>query len=414
MSLSLYSHRKQHDPGSLPEFLERRMDEFYLRRWKEDWRGRHIMRGRAPGKASVCLFSNDYLSIADHPAIRDAQIEALRAEGQGTLMSAIFLHGDNPQRRLEDALASYTGFPASILCQSGYAANVGLIQALAGEGVPVYIDMIAHASLHEGIHSAGATPRPFRHNDVQHLERQMREYGPGVVCVDSVYSTNGSVCPLRELVLKAREYGCLVVVDESHTLGISGPRGGGMVLEQGLCDSVDFLTASLAKAFAGRAGLVCCPRDFVDYFSFTSQPAIFSSCLLPHELAGLCATLEVIRSESWRREWLLDNAARLRTGLSRLGYGVAPGSSWIIGLEAGEEHRTQRLREALEERDIFASVFCAPATGRKRSLLRLSVHAGLSGEDVSRVLQACEEIRDDVDLWRWPSVRRRVAVDQVA
>ena len=187
-----------------------------------------------------------------------------------------------------------------------------------------------------------------------------------------------------------------------------------MVQEQGLCASVDFLTASLAKAFAGRAGLICCPADFVDYFCFTSRPAIFSSCLLPHEIAGLSSTLEVIHDEEWRRARLLDNAVALREGLRDLGYPVAPGSSWIIALEAGPEEATRQLRESLERRDVFGSVFCAPATGRKRSLLRLSVSAGLSDKEIARVLTACEEIREEVGMWNWPSTRRAAQIEDVA
>lgn len=407
MSLNLYNLKRSGNSDRMPEFLRRRMDHFYLQRWRKDWRGRHIMRGATPGKDSIQLVSNDYLALANHPEIVSAQIESLQSSGQGVLMSAIFLHGDNPQARLENDLADYAGFSGAVLCQSGYAANTGLLQAIADESVPVYIDMIAHASLWEGIHSAGATARPFRHNDLDHLERQLRKYGPGVLCVDSVYSTNGSLCPLREMVELGRSHGCLVVVDESHSLGVFGPRGGGLVRELGLESSVDFMTASLAKAFAGRAGVVLCPKEFVDYFCFTSRPAIFSSCLLPHEIAGMARTLEIIRRDEWRREALMRNAQMLREGLDELGYNVDESQSQIIALEAGLEADTQALREALEKRDIFASVFCAPATGTKRSLLRLSVHAALGRGEIRRILDACADVRDETGMASWPSTKRK-------
>ena len=397
------------DKGNIryPGFLQGRMDQFYLQRWGQLWGGEHIMRGRQPGLNSVQLISNDYLSVTGHPEITAAQMQALDHAAESVLMSGIFLHGENPQQQLEEKFADYTGMPAAVLSQSGYAANVGLIQAIAGKGVPVYIDMIAHASLWEGIHSAGADARPFRHNDIAHLERQLAEYGPGVLCVDSVYSTIGSLCPLQEMIRVARNHGCLIVVDESHSLGVFGENGAGLVNALKLEGEVDFITASLAKAFAGRAGIILCPEDFVDYFWFTARPAIFSSCMLPHEIAGLDATLEVIRRDDWRRTAVHRNAELLRSGLDALGYNVDASQSQIIGIEAGEEWRTQCLRKALEEKDVFGSVFCAPATGAKRSLIRLSVNAALTDRQIDKILNAFSEIRASVRMEQWASTRRK-------
>ena len=406
MKINLHEFTGKENPWQ-PAFLEQRMDAFYQKRWAEQWHGEHILRGRQPGKNSVRLFSNDYLGIANHPRIVDAQVEALRGGEESVLMSGIFLHGENPQAALEKRLAEYVGMPAAILSQSGYAANVGLLQAIASEGVPVYIDMIAHASLWEGIHSAGATARPFRHNDLADLEKQMAAHGPGVLCVDSIYSTIGSICPLQEMVALARSYGSLIIVDESHSFGLLGESGAGLVHQLGLADEVDFITVSLAKAFAGRAGAIFCRQDFVDYFWFTARPAIFSSCLLPHELAGLDATLELIRNDHWRRATLFENAGILRTGLAQLGYNVSASQSQIIGIESGDEYTTLLFRKALEEQDIFGSVFCAPATSARRALVRLSVNASLSLAELERALGGFAAVRDQVGMWNWASTRRR-------
>lgn len=391
-----------------PQFLKQRMDAFYDQRWREEWQGRHIMRGRQADAQSVQLVSNDYLDLAGHPSIVEAQISALEHTRDSVLMSGVFLPEDAPQHRFERRAAEWLGYPAAILSQSGYAANVGLIQAVVEPGLPVYMDMHAHASLWEGVVSAGATVRPFRHNDLAHLKRQMERYGPGLLCVDSVYSTMGSLCRLTEIVDLAEQYGCLILVDESHSLGTHGPDGSGLVREHALMSRVHFVTASLAKAFAGRAGIIFCSQDFADYFWFTARPAIFSSCLLPHEIAALDQTLTVVQQESWRREALFRNADLLRQGLDELGYNVSDSQSQIIALEAGLEYSTLCLREALEDFNVFGSVFCAPATPKKRSLLRLSVNAGLTVDDLTTVLHACERVRDQVGMWDWPSTRRKV------
>ena len=398
---------QRHRPDFWPAFLQHRMDAFYVTRWREEWGGKHIMRGPSPGKSDIQLVSNDYLAIANHPDIVRAQIEKLANTGDSVLMSGVFLDDSAPQHRLEKRLAEWAGYPEAILSQSGYAANVGLIQAVAEAGVPVYMDMRAHASLWEGVHSAGADIRPFRHNDLAHLRRMMKRHGQGLLCVDSVYSTMGSVCCLEEVVAVAEEFGCLILVDESHSLGTHGPHGSGLVAELGLTDRVHFMTASLAKAFAARSGVIFCRKDFADYFWFTARPAIFSSCLLPHEIAALDATLSVVIRDDWRRDRLHENANRLRHGLDLLGYNVSDSQSQIIALEAGLEKDTLLLREALEQEGVFGSVFCAPATAKKRSLLRLSVNAGLTREEIDRVLEACAAVRHRVGMWDWPSTRRK-------
>lgn len=390
----------------LPEFVTARVQGYYDDRVARSWGGGHIMRGRRPGPDALHLSSNDYLSISKHPQILQSMGEAILADGNGLLMSGIFLHGENPLLALEDRLAGFLRSEASILCQSGYAANTGLIQSIASSGTPVYIDVLAHMSLWEGIRAAGANAVGFLHNDVDHMERQVRRNGPGVVIVDSIYSTNGSMCPLAAIVDTGVRHGCVLVVDESHSLGTHGPGGAGLVVELGLADRVHFRTASLAKAFAGRAGVIACSRRFQDYFKFESRPAIFSSTLLPHEIAGIDATIGVIEHETWRRTKLASNAHYLRTQLTQLGYNLNGSVSQIVALESGTEERTIVLRDALESRGIFGSVFCAPATAQNRALMRLSVHASLKQAELERIVRVCEAIRDEVGLDQWASTRR--------
>lgn len=391
----------------LPAFVATRVERYYRERVQQTWAGGHIMRGKVPGPDALHLSSNDYLSVARHPEILSAMYESIREEGNGLLMSAVFVHGESPLLEFENRLAAFMGAESGVLCQSGYAANTGLLQSIASPETTVYADMMAHMSLWEGIRSAGANPVSFMHNDAGHLERQILRYGPGIVVVDSVYSTNGSVSPLRDIAHVCTAHGCVLVVDESHSLGTHGPGGAGMVVELGLTDRVHFRTASLAKAFAGRAGFVTCSREFQEYFKCESNPAIFSSTLLPHEIRGLLATLDVISREDWRRRKLMSNARYLREALTALGYNLNGSESQIIALEAGPEPRTMVLRDALEAHGVFGSVFCAPATAKNRSLVRLSVNAALTQEQLEKIVSVCGAIREQVQLHLWPSTRRR-------
>jgi CAI-1 autoinducer synthase len=392
--------------AEIPEFISLRVEKYYRERVQNTWAGGHIMRGRAPDGHALHLSSNDYLSLAQHPKILGAMAESIQTEGNGMLMSGIFLHGESPQLALENSLAEFMHAESGVLCQSGYCANTGLIQAIANDQTPVYADMMAHMSLWEGIKSAGAKAVNVFHNEVEHLERQVLRYGPGVVVVDSIYSTTGSLAPLKEIIEICEAQGCILVADESHSLGTHGPNGAGLVVELGLADRVHFRTASLAKAFAGRAGFITCSKRFNEYFKFESNPAIFSSTLLPHEVRGLDATLSVIRQEAWRREKLRSNAAYLRENLAALGYNLNDSQSQIVSLESGTEQQTIILRDALEARGVFGSIFCAPATPKNRALMRFSVNADLTDVELDRIVTACRDIRDEVDLANWPSTRR--------
>lgn len=392
--------------ASEPNFLSESVDKYYNDRGETWQEGSHIMRGGKPGPGAVLMVSNDYLDLADQPAIRQAQIDALEASDNTMVMSAVYLHGDSPQDSFEKKMAEWMAMESALVCQSGYAANVGLIQAIGGSGKPVYIDMMAHASLWQGIQAAGLQAKPFRHNSASHLASLIKRNGPGIVAIDSVYSTNGSVAPVQEIVDLAHRAGCVMIVDESHSLGTHGWQGSGMVAGLGLQDKVHFVTASLAKAFAGRAGLIACSRRLREFIKYHSFPAIFSSALLPPDIAALDKTLDLIKAADEQRRRLFENTEYLRSHLAGLGYNVDISKAQIIALEAGPEHRTIVLRDALEANGVFGSVFCAPATAANRSLIRLSMNAGLTRGELDHVIKVCRDIRDEVDLANWPSTRR--------
>jgi CAI-1 autoinducer synthase len=391
---------------SMPDFVSRRMDEHHITRIEQLLGGEHPHAWQPTPAGSVFLAGNDYLCLAGEPALVGAQVAALRDSQREMLMSAVFLQEGSAQHRLERKFAQFMGAQDGILAQSGWAANVGLVQTLAGPGIPVYLDMQAHASLWEGVQSAGATPVSFLHNDMEHLQKQLQRYGRGLIVVDSLYSTNGSLAPLTDLVEIAENSGCVLIVDESHSLGTHGPRGAGLVADLGLSERVHFRTASLAKAFAGRAGFITCSTRFKGYFLSESRPAIFSSCLLSHELAWFDAAIDFVAAADDRRAALHALSRELRGQLGALGYNVGDGSEQIIALEAGPEPKTLALRKLLETRGVYGAMFCAPATPKNRSLVRLTLNSGLGRAQLARIVQACDDIRDQADLENWSSTRR--------
>ncbi len=392
-------------PG-LSAHLRQRIASEFQSRWENEWGSKFVTHGQQPGPNAVRLDGNDYLNVSGHPNITQAQLDSLRHNQDVVIQSGVFQLDGSPSSQFEKALASWLGKEGGMLCQSGYTANLGLLQVVADAETPVYLDSLAHMSLWEGVRAAKAPAYSFRHNDPVHLAKMMKRHGPGLVIVDSVYSTTGALCPLVDLLEVVEANESMILVDESHSLGTHGPGGRGLCAELGVTDRVHFISASLAKAFAGRAGFFTMPEELRAYLMCHSFPSIFSSCLLPHEVAGLMATLEVIKASDDARDKLAANTRRVRGFLAALGYPIHQGSEQIISLEAGTEFNTLALRDALEARGVFGAVFCAPATSRNRAMVRLTLNAGLTDAEMDHLERVASEIAPLVKPWEWPIARR--------
>lgn len=383
------------------ETIARRVADYEERR-----RFGHVY-GSPPRPGAIELFTNDYLRLTRHPQIVEAQIAALAAHGNGLMMSGVYLGEDGPQRRFERRMARLLKSDDVMVCQSGWSANAGLVQSMAGRETPVYLDTLAHMSLWEGAQSAGAKAVPFRHNDVGGLRRQIKKHGPGIIAVDSVYSINGSIAPLAEIAEIASRSGSLLIVDESHAIGVLGRGGRGLVAATAFAGAVAFRTASLSKAFAGRGGIIAGPARLIEFIRYESRPAIFSSALLPHDIAGFDAALDVITRSDRARARLCQGAAYLRAMLMDRGFNVADSASQILALEPGPEPLTFAFRDALEAEGVFGAAFVPPATPRSRTVLRLSLHCDLTRGDLDYVARATTAVGERFGFRDWPSTRRR-------
>ncbi|OED64228.1 CAI-1 autoinducer synthase [Vibrio tasmaniensis ZS-17] len=374
----------------LPSFIEERLNFYIQDLITQNQSQKHLVLGKRPPRNAVVMQSNDYLALSHNKPIQQAHRAAISEHDDNVVVSAIFLQDEESKPAFETELASYVGMESCLLSQSGWAANIGLLQTICPPDTPVYIDFFAHMSLWEGIRAAGAITYPFMHNNMSHLRKQLERHGSGVIIVDSVYSTIGTIAPLRDIYEMAQEFDCAVIVDESHSLGTHGENGAGLVQALGLTNQVDFITVSLAKTFAYRAGAILGPKQLSDTLPFVAYPAIFSSTVLPQEVIRLEKTLEVIKGAEDKRKALFERAKSLTTGLKRIGFNIRS-ESQIVALECGNERNTERVRDFLEQRDVFGAVFCRPATGKNKNIIRFSVNAGLTPRDIDHVLTVCHE-----------------------
>lgn len=373
-----------------PDFLQKRVDHYYDVRLKA-LEGGSLFHGPLASKDAIFLDNNDYLCLSDHPEIIETQREQLKIS-EKSLMSNVFVYEAGLRDQFEQEIAAFTKQENTILSTSGLDANMGLIQTLTDRHTHIYMDKMVHASFYMGAQLTGAIVHRFRHNDVNNLEDLIQKFGVGIVVVDSVYSSFGSICPLKEVAEIATKYGCILVVDESHSLGLYGTYGAGMVEELGLEEQVDFITASLSKTFCSRGGIITCSNKFREFFRPVALPAIFSSIVLNHEAARFLKTLEVIKREDTKRERLLQNATYLHKHLDNIGFNTEFSKSQIIPLDVRNETFVIKLRDLLIERGVVVAPFMSPAVPKNRCCGRMTVNCDLTLEQMDYVIKSCKEV----------------------
>ena len=343
------------------------------------------------GNPVLLLCSNNYLGLADHPRGREAAADAAMRWGVGAGASRLVSGTMTVHRRLEERLADFKGTEAALLFGSGYLANVGVVSALAGRGQTVFSDELNHASIIDGCRLARADTMVYRHGDVEHLAWciERAEGEGGLIVTDSVFSMDGDVAPLPEIVRLAHDAGLRVVVDEAHATGCVGPEGRGAVAEHGLEDEVDVVVGTLGKALGAYGAFAACDATTARYLVNCARSLIFSTAPPPPAIAGAMAALELLREQPRRVGKLQANASALRDELAREGFDVSGSTTQIVPLIVGEAATAVRICEAALDRGVFAQAIRPPTVPAGTSRLRLAVmasHSKAELREAARVL----------------------------
>ncbi|MEZ0293096.1 MAG: 8-amino-7-oxononanoate synthase [Solirubrobacteraceae bacterium] len=343
------------------------------------------------GTPVLLLCSNNYLGLADHPRVREAAADAAMRWGAGTGASRLVSGNMTLHRRLEERLAAFKGTQSAVLFGSGYLANLGVIPALARRGEIVFADELNHASTSDGCRLAGAEVFAYRHGDVEHLAWGLRNAdGRGaLIATDGVFSMDGDVAPLEEIVELARRHDVRVMVDDAHGDGTLGPGGRGTIADAGLDGEVDVIVGTLGKAFGSYGAYVACDDPMARYLVNSARTLMFSTGLPPAAVAAAMAALELLAEQPRRVERLADNAAALRDELAREGFDVSGPETQIVPLIVGDAGLALRICEAALEQGVFAQAIRPPAVPEGTSRLRLAVMASHTKEelrDAARIL----------------------------
>jgi glycine C-acetyltransferase len=340
----------------------------------------------------VLLCANDYLGLADHPEVVRGAREALERYGAGPA-SVRFIAGTlDLHRELEERLASWLGLEAAVTYGSCWNANEGVIPALVGEGDVVLSDELNHASIIDACRLSRATRVVYRHGDVADLEAKLAQHQAArtrLVVTDGVFSMEGDLAPLPAIVELARRHDAVVMVDDSHGIGVLGPTGRGTLEHFGLLGQVDVVTGTLGKALGGASGgFVASSRRIVEYLVQRSRPQLFSNALPPAVAGAALAALGVLAREPERLRRLRDNAAYLRQGLRALGYRVPEGEAAIVPVLVGATREALALGARLLAHGVYVVGFGYPVVPEGAARLRVQASAAHTREHLDRALAA--------------------------
>jgi glycine C-acetyltransferase/8-amino-7-oxononanoate synthase len=323
------------------------------------------------------MCSNNYLGLADHPRVREAAAEAATRWGVGAGASRLVSGTMTIHRRLEERLAAFKGRQAALLFGSGYLANGGVIAALARPGDVVFSDELNHASIIDGCRLSRAETFVYDHCDVEHLAWGIAQAeGRGALIVtESVFSMDGDVAPLEDLVELACRHRIRLMVDEAHATGTLGPDGRGALAEAGLEDEVDVIVGTLGKALGSYGAFVACDERMVRYLVNTARTFIFSTAPPPPAVAGALAALELVEENPRRVYKLQSNAATLRAELEREGFDLRGSQTHIVPLVIGDPAQALDICDRALAYGVFAQAIRPPTVPPNTSRLRLAVMA---------------------------------------
>ncbi len=353
------------------------------------------------GREVINLSSNNYLGLNTHPRLRAAAIEAVERYGAGsgsvrTIAGTMSLH-----QQLEERLAEFKHTEATLTMQSGYTANVGAVSTLLADGDVVISDELNHASLIDGIRLTKAARKIYKHKDLDALEDALRgssEYKHRIVVTDSVFSMDGDIGPLKEIVELCERYDAVSYVDDAHASGVLGKNGRGSVSHFGLDGRVDVQIGTLSKAMGALGGYVASTRNMRELLIHKSRPFLFSTSHPPAVAAACLAAIEVLETEPQLIDTLWANTRLFKQGLERLGFDTGASETPITPVIIGEPARTMQFSDRLFENGVFAQGIAFPTVARDKGRVRTIVTAAHTEQQLQTALGVFEQVGREMGI----------------
>ncbi len=348
--------------------------------------------GEIGGSKKILVGTNNYLGLTFEKECIEAGHEAARQYGTGTTGSRMANGSYADHLALESDLADFYGVGHCIVFSTGYVANLGMICSLVGPENTIFLDEHCHASIYDGCKLSGASIIHFRHNNAADLDKRLRRLGDdsanALIITEGLYSMLGDKAALREIVEVKKKYDALLMLDEAHSLGVLGATGRGLAEDLGIEDDIDFITGTFSKSLAGLGGFCVSRHAELEAVRFSSRPYVFTASPSPATIGSVRAALRIMRARPELQKQLWDNATFLYQGLDAMGFELGPEIGPVIAVNAGEKENALFMWQALFDQGIYVNVVFPPATPNSSCLLRCSVSAAHSREQMQAVLDA--------------------------
>lgn len=350
------------------------------------------------GRQTILAGTNNYLGLTFDPQCIDAASVAVHEEGTGTTGSRMANGSYAGHVALERELADFFGCQAAIVFSTGYLANLGILSTLAGPNDVILLDADCHASIYDGCRLGGAEVIRFRHNDVNDLDKRLRRLGERasntLILVEGIYSMLGDRAPLRDIAAVKRKYGAYLLVDEAHALGVLGAQGRGLVEEAGVEDAVDFIVGTFSKSLGATGGFCVSRRPELEWVRYASRPYIFSASPSPSVIASTRTALRILHSRPELRDRLWANTHHLYQGLQDLGFTLGSEPTPVIAVLMDSREQTLAFWNGLLKRGVYVNLMLPPATPNGTCLLRCSVSAAHTPEQIGHILETFASLRE--------------------
>ena len=349
------------------------------------------------GRNVVCLCANDYLGLANDPAVQAAAIEAIRRWGVGAAASRLVSGTSYLHVQLQEALARFKQTESAIVTSTGWAANQVAIHALAGSGDLILCDKLNHASIIDAALSSAARVRTYGHCDLGRLEdllkRHRGDHRRCLIVTDSLFSMDGDLAPLRELAELKQRYDAQLLIDEAHATGVLGDAGRGAAELLGVEGQVDAVVGTLSKAIGAMGGFVAGPQVLIDTIRNSGRPYVYTTAIAPALCGAALAALQIIQTQPQRRTKLLAMAGRLRDALQKAGFDLGQSNSQIIPVMVGEAGQAVRMSRCLLEAGFFVPAIRPPTVPKGKSRLRVSLSSAPDERDLDGFVRTIRQLR---------------------
>ncbi|MGB3712712.1 MAG: aminotransferase class I/II-fold pyridoxal phosphate-dependent enzyme [Erythrobacter sp.] len=355
------------------------------------------------GRDTILLGTYNYMGMTFDPDVLDAGKQALSDFGSGTTGSRVLNGTYQGHKECEDALREFYAMDHAMVFSTGYQANLGIISTLAGKGDYIVLDIDSHASIYDGCKMGDAEIVPFRHNDIEAMEKRLKRIPEGagkLVVLEGVYSMLGDVAPLKEMVAIAKRHGAMVLVDEAHSMGFIGENGRGVAEDQGVIDDVDFIIGTFSKSVGTVGGFCVSNHPKFDIMRLVCRPYVFTASLPPSVVATAATSIRKLMHGANKRAHLWENSKRLHAGLKELGFelGTETPQSAIVAVIMPDLERGAAMWEALLQQGLYVNLARPPATPANMTLLRCSLCAEHSSEEVETILERFERAGKTVGI----------------